>query len=189
MISSRDEYIEYVQADKNRNMQRIGKKDGLLLEHSYYILKYQRLLRQDEYFSNLKNPFSIIFHVIIRRRRNRLGMKLGFTIPNNVFGKGLLIWHYGNIVINGYTRVGENCILHGDNCIGNNGTVSNAPVIGNNVDIGVGAKILGNITIADNIKIGAGAVVVSSFLEEGITIVGVPARKLTKIKEYKSEII
>jgi len=164
-------------------------KDNLLLEHSYYILKYQRLLRQDEYFSNSNNLFFTILHVIIRRRRNRLGVRLGFTIPTNVFGKGLLIWHYGNIVINGNAKIGDNCILHGDNCIGNNGTMSNAPVIGNNVDIGVGAKILGDITIADNIKIGAGAVVVNSFLEEGITIVGMPARKLTKSKEYKSEVI
>ena len=38
-----------------------------------------------------------------------------------------------------------------------------APIIGDNVDIGVGATIIGNITIADNIKIGAGAVVTKSF--------------------------
>ncbi|MBT0889312.1 hypothetical protein KJR38_03095 [Streptococcus lutetiensis] len=54
------------------------------------------------------------------------------------------------------------------------------PVIGNNVDIGVGAKIIGNVTIADGIKIGANAVVNKSFYEEGITIVGVPARKVVK---------
>ena len=44
--------------------------------------------------------------------------------------------------------------------------------------MGAGAKVIGNVTIADGIKIGAGAVVVSSFLEKGITIGGVPARKL-----------
>jgi serine O-acetyltransferase len=75
--------------------------------------------------------------------------------------------------------VGENCQLHGSNCIGNDGyALDKCPVIGNNVDIGVGAKILGNITIADNIVIGAGAVVVHSFTEPGITIGGIPARKL-----------
>ena len=52
------------------------------------------------------------------------------------------------------------------------------PVIGNNVMMGAGAKVIGNVTIADNIKIGAGAVVASSFTEPGITIGGVPARKL-----------
>ena len=51
---------------------------------------------------------------------------------------------------------------------------------GDNVDIGVGAKIIGGVTIADNIKIGANAVVTKSFYEEGITLVGVPARKLER---------
>lgn len=53
-----------------------------------------------------------------------------------------------------------------------------APHIGNNVDIGVGAKILGGIEIADDIKIGAGAVVVSSFTTKGATLVGIPAREV-----------
>ena len=46
------------------------------------------------------------------------------------------------------------------------------------MDIGVGAVIIGNIEIADNIIIGANAVVNKSFKEEGITIAGVPARKI-----------
>ena len=44
------------------------------------------------------------------------------------------------------------------------------------MDIGVGAKIIGPVRIADNVRIGANAVVVSSFDEPGITVVGVPAR-------------
>ena len=41
-------------------------------------------------------------------------------------------------------------------------------------------KIIGNVKIADNIKIAAGAVVVNSFMEPGITIAGIPARKINK---------
>ena len=52
------------------------------------------------------------------------------------------------------------------------------PQIGDNVDIGVGAKIIGDVTIANGIKIGANAVVNKSFNEENITIVGCPARKV-----------
>ena len=44
------------------------------------------------------------------------------------------------------------------------------------------AKVIGNVHLANKIKVGAGAVVVSSFLEEGITIAGVPARKIEKRK-------
>lgn len=58
-------------------------------------------------------------------------------------------------------------------CIGNDGKSNTCPVIGNNVNIGVGAKLIGDIMI------GAGAVVVSSFTESGITIGGVLARQIS----------
>ena len=51
-----------------------------------------------------------------------------------------------------------------------------APKIGDNVDIGVGAKIIGDITIADNVKIGAGAVIVKSITTPGVTVIGIPGR-------------
>ena len=49
---------------------------------------------------------------------------------------------------------------------------------GDRVDIGVGAKIIGDITIADDVKIGAGAVVTKSCLKQGATLVGIPAKIL-----------
>ena len=101
----------------------------------------------------------------------------------NVFGEGLIIHHNGSIVVNGSSKVGKNCQLHGDNCIGNVGksdSLTDCPQIGNNVEIGVGAKVLGGIIIADNIKIGANAVVTKSFDEKGITLVGIPAHKLER---------
>ncbi|HEY3363291.1 MAG TPA: hypothetical protein VGK06_16105 [Methanosarcina sp.] len=50
--------------------------------------------------------------------------------------------------------------------------------MGNNVYIGPGAKIFGNIVIADNIAIGANSVVNKSFYERGISIAGIPAKKI-----------
>lgn len=147
-------------------------KCRLLKEHEYYIWRYIIFLRREE--SSKINIFKLYW----RKKKNMLGAKLGITIYADVFDEGLHIWHYGNIVVNGYSKVGKNCVLHGDNCIGNNGKSDEAPIIGNNVDIGVGAKIIGNVTIADDIRIGAGAVVINSFYEKGITIGGVPARKL-----------
>lgn len=106
-----------------------------------------------------------------------LGLLCGFSIGLNCFGKGLSISHIGTIVVNHNARIGENCRLHV--CV-NIGTGS--PVIGDNVYIGPGAKLFGKINIADNIRIGANAVVNKSFNEEGITIVGVPAHKVEKDK-------
>ena len=57
-----------------------------------------------------------------------------------------------------------------------------APVIGNNVDIGAGAKLIGRITIGDNVIIGANAVVTKSVppnsIASGIPAVVRPRREL-----------
>lgn len=50
--------------------------------------------------------------------------------------------------------------------IGNDGVSLKAPHIGNNVEIGFGASIIGDVTITDDVKIGAGAVVVKSCLKK-----------------------
>ena len=149
-------------------------------EHDSVLIKYQKILRLDEYYSNTAKGLKKILQLWYRWRKNVLGERLGITIGKNVFDEGLIIWHYGYIVVNGMAKVGRNCSLHGNNCIGNDGINPEAPIIGNNVDIGAGAIIIGNIRIADNVKIGAGAVVVHSIEEEGVTVVGVPARIVRK---------
>jgi serine O-acetyltransferase len=107
-----------------------------------------------------------------------MSIHLGFTIPLNVFGPGLCIAHRGTIVINKDTTIGENCRIHACTNIGTGRGGISAPQIGSNVYIGPGAKIFGDITIADNIAIGANSVVNKSFYEKGISIAGVPAKKI-----------
>ena len=82
-------------------------------------------------------------------------------------------------MINPNVRAGENCVLRGANCVGNNGTTDGNPVLGDNVELGYGAVIIGDITIAGNTIIGANAVVNRSIEESG-TYVGVPARQVSK---------
>lgn len=145
----------------------------LTRDQNYYLWKYVKLLRQEE---AARTPVGKLFY---RRRKNVLGHRLGIAIWAGCFGKGLRIWHPGNVIVNGYAHIGENCTLRGQNCIGTNSPDPLAvPRIGSNVDIGMGASVLGDITIADGVKIGAGAVVVHSCLTPGATLVGVPAREL-----------
>lgn len=142
------------------------------------IYKFLKLLRKEEYYHNknklIYKPIYFYWHI----RRNKLGIKLGIEMWDGSFDEGVLIAHAGNIVVNGKAKVGKNCILHGSNCIGNNGKTSECPVIGDNVRLGVGASVIGGVVLADNITVAAGAVVVHSFLEPGITIAGVPAKKV-----------
>lgn len=116
-----------------------------------------------------------LYHYFIFKR---LSYILGFTIHKNCFGPGLNIKHYGSVVVNPHTRIGKNCIVH--SCVNIGETNGNAPVIGDNVYIGPGVKMFGNIRIANNVTIGANAVVNKSFELDNVTLVGVPAHIVNK---------
>lgn len=151
-------------------------------EHVYKIYKWQRISRYADFYEykshNSKKLIYKLLYLYFIRKRNIMGEKLGLEISTYNTGKGLLIYHFNN-VINGGSIIGDNCKIHGTVVIGNAGNHNlECPIIGNNVMIGAGARIIGNIKIADNIKIASGAVVVSSFLIPGITIGGIPARRL-----------
>lgn len=169
MIRNKNEYLYYV------------KMDAIANDHKNNVItKWQRLYRKYEYYRNCKKKIIYLpFVVILKKRFERLSIKLGFSIPINVFGHGLSVAHYGTIVVNGNARVGKNCRIQEGVTIGATNGDEDAPKIGDNVFIGSGAKIIGNITIADDICIGAGSVVVKDILERGITVAGVPAKKIS----------
>ena len=99
----------------------------------------------------------------------------------NIFGPGLAIIHYGTIVVNPRAKVGANCRIHVCTNIGESGGVVGAPKIGDNVYIGPGAKIYGDITIANNTVVAANAAVNKSILEDGMLLAGVPAKAIKEI--------
>ena len=99
-------------------------------------------------------------------------------------GDNFLIDHFGGIVISGYAKFGDNCRLRNGVVVGlKNVSEPCAPQIGNNVDIGAGAKILGNIKIGNNVNIGANSVVLTDVPDNAIAV-GVPA--VIKMKKMKS---
>ena len=139
--------------------------------------RFLLLLRTSEFYKNCKRGlFNRIIYIFIKYYKYRLCLKLGFTIPENVAKKGLQLPHYGTIVINASTKIGENCRIHVCTNIGTANKGSTAPTIGDNVYIGPGAKIYGPITIANHSKIAPNAAVSKSFTEEYKIIGGVPAK-------------
>lgn len=190
MIHSKEEYKEYLQADK-RALGITRKRPKFFADE---IWKFERALRKYEYYHNLnigKNPLFLIAKIFAHARYHHLSVKLGFSIPINVFNKGLSIAHYGSIVVNSKAVIGENCRIQENVTIGATGGSIKAPQLGNNIFIGSGARIIGDITVADNIAIGANAVVTKSFTENDITLGGDLLRKLAIIiprsllKQYK----
>lgn len=97
--------------------------------------------------------------------------------PGAKIGKGLFIDHGMGVVIGETSEIGENVTLYQGVTLGGTGKERGKrhPTLGNNVLVGVGAKVLGAITIGDNARIGANAVVLKD-LPPNTTAVGVPAK-------------
>jgi serine O-acetyltransferase len=81
------------------------------------------------------------------------------------------------VVIGETAEIGDNVLIYQGVTLGGTShqKVKRHPTLGNNVVVGVGAKIIGAITIGDDTKIGAGSVVVSS-VPAHATVVGIPGR-------------
>ena len=151
----------------------------LLKSHpDYYAWKYAKRMRITCYYYGRRrnNPYYALMYLLSSRRMNTLGRKLGIECGENVFDEGLVIYHTQGNVINGNARVGKNCRLYGNNCIGNDGIHAACPVIGDDVRICVGAKVIGDVRIANHVTVAAGAVVVESCDTENAVLAGIPAR-------------
>ena len=177
MIDCKETYIKYREQDRIALGRKQDKHPHLFADE---IWKFEILLRKVEYYSNCKRDFmSQIINKYYKLRFHRLSVKLGFTIPINVFGEGLSIPHYGTIVVHGNARVGRNCRLQEGVTIGATNGSHEAATIGDNCYFGSGAKVIGAVTIADDVAVGAGAVVTKDITEPGTTWAGIPARKIS----------
>ncbi len=184
MITSKKTYKQYLESDKAAlgiydNNVKLKLKNLISKD---YIWQYQKTLRKLEYYNNCKkNGVGLFSFYYLKYKFKKLSLKLGFSIPINVFGPGLAIVHYGTIVINSNTKVGKNCRIHACTNIGASGGKPEAPQIGDNVYIGPGAKIYGDIELGNNIAISANAVVNKSFKKDNILLAGNPAKIIKEV--------
>ena len=97
--------------------------------------------------------------------------------PGAKIGEGFFIDHGMGVVIGETSIIGDNVTLYQGVTLGGTSQQHKKrhPTLGNNVVVGVGAQLIGNITIGDDSKVGAGSVVVNS-VPPHATVVGVPGR-------------
>jgi serine O-acetyltransferase len=97
--------------------------------------------------------------------------------PGAAIGQRFFIDHGSGVVIGETSEIGDDVLMYQGVTLGGTGAERGKrhPTIGNRVVIGTGAKVLGNIRIGDNVKIGAGSVVVHP-APDNSTVVGVPGR-------------
>jgi len=97
--------------------------------------------------------------------------------PGARIGRRFFIDHGSGVVIGETTEIGDDVLIYQGVTLGGTGAERGKrhPTIGDRVVIGTGAKVLGNIRIGDNVKVGAGSVVVHP-VPDNSTVVGVPGR-------------
>jgi len=95
--------------------------------------------------------------------------------PGAKIGRRLFIDHGMGVVIGETSVMGDDITLYQGVTLGGTGKEHGKrhPTIEDNVVVGSGAKILGNITVGRNCRIGAGSVVLRNVPEHS-TVVGVP---------------
>jgi serine O-acetyltransferase len=97
--------------------------------------------------------------------------------PGARIGRRFFIDHGMGVVIGETSEIGDDCLLYQGVTLGGTGNEKGKrhPTLGNRVVVGTGAKILGSIRIGDDVKVGAGSVVVHPVPDKS-TVVGIPGR-------------
>lgn len=125
----------------------------------------------------LRMPLSALYRAGFALSNIVLGIELPYTTR---LGRRVRFWHNGGIVISA-RAIGDDVHIRHNTTLGiaRRDQTEARPIIGDRVDIGVGAVILGAVTIGDDAKIGANSVVVHD-VPAGATAVGAPARVLIR---------
>ncbi len=113
---------------------------------------------------------------------DRQGREIGIDFEGNLnIGRGLIIGHYGRIIINANAKFGEQIYITHGVTIGRNavGKRKGVPTFGNRVRIGAYASIVGNVTIGDDVVITPGAFVNFDVPSHSI-VLGNPGKIISK---------
>ncbi|MBP9161568.1 MAG: serine O-acetyltransferase [Leptospiraceae bacterium] len=107
--------------------------------------------------------------------------------PGAKIASGIMIDHGMGIVIGETAEIGTGCLIYQGVTLGGTGKESGKrhPTLRENVVIGSGAKVLGNIVLENNVRVGAGSVVMRD-VPANCTVVGIPGR-VVKSDERNSE--
>ena len=136
-----------------------------------YIVDFLVEMRKCSYYKHQKGVLSKLFLAYHIRKYRLLGLKLGFSIGYDSLGFGVVIPHYGTIVIGASNRIGNYAVLHTSTCVSDNGKI-----IGDALYLSTGAKITSKIKLGNNVSIGANSLVNKSCEQDNILLAGMPAK-------------
>lgn len=136
--------------------------------HALFIYRIAHFLRE------LKIPYLPRFISLIARLVTAIDIH-----PGAKMGRGIIIDHGIGVVIGETAEVGDGCIIYQGVTLGGTGKGGKGqkrhPTLKSHIVVGSGAKILGPITIGNNVRIGANSVVLTD-VGDDCTVVGIPGR-------------
>jgi len=166
---------EAIAADLYRLKGKKGRKALLKALRKHRSFKITFWFRQAQYYNQHENN-AMAF--ICKRIYLRICRKYNVDLPlKTKVGKGLIIYHCYGLVVHGDSVIGDNCMLaHQVTLAFEKGA---APQVGDRVRIAPGAKVVGGVSIGDDVVVGANAVVVKD-VPSGCVTVGIPNRILDR---------
>lgn len=178
MIDSYKQLKLYIQADRIINGYSEKKNLPEVLRNVINgggIISYLYHMRCSSYYRK-RNSILFYYH---NWKYKRLGIRLGFSIGEDCFGYGLMLPHYGTIVVGGNNRFGNCCVIFTDTTVTASGSK-----FGDGLYLGTGAKIVKKVSLGNYVSISANTVVNKSFEEDNILLGGCPAYKIKYTEKW-----
>lgn len=143
--------------------------------HNYYSDRVLKMRKR------IQITHSKVLSVILKRKYNRLLYRCQSYLPVSKLISNDITFPHGlsGIFISNGAKIGCGCVIFQQVTIGSNALkdsrAKGSPTIGKNCYIGAGAKIIGNVIIGDNVRIGANTVVTKD-VPNNATVVGARCR-------------
>lgn len=162
----KEKKIGFFKSIKQRDPAARNSLEILLLYPGVHAIIWYRVAR---FFYKLKLKFVARWISYLTRRATGIDIH-----PAAKIGKNLFIDHGLGVVIGETAVIGDNCTIYQNATLGGTGKEKNKrhPTLKDNVIVGAGAKVLGGITVGNNVKIGANSVVLKD-IPDDCTVVGI----------------
>jgi len=175
-IKSKKELNFFIQADRMMNRGYFVPSLKMRIKKFFspdYIMDFLYEMRQTSYYRTRSGIINRLLLAKHSSKYRKLGIKLGFSIGENALGYGVVIPHYGTIVVADANRIGNYAVLHTSICI-----TSNEKKIGDAFYCSAGVKVTSKVVIADNVSVGANSLVNKNCEQSNVLLGGMPAKVL-----------